>query len=384
MLCLRTRYFTSFCQRMLLYEVTTFLKHRRSWNWGCRRHKSWICCTWGRHLRNDRGKQNCRSLVVADHERKSQTSKQEDTVSMWSNLHHFLKKWQQYLTLQKVLVIMTVHPVYLFEDKTIWRLYKTMLCFAFAALHIALLPNHWRSFPIKSYQVISWTRTGGSPCQMRRFGQVITTTTGPNLNDQGYQRRTKEEPSKDQEMKSKISGQHTVSTIPLKPISPYVLMNVLMADSKLQQNMISRSGPGRNLPNGEWHCEPCMSYQFPARCILSISEYLFSLPNISMANQKLQNRHFGKVSRTNTKLAKSMKKHVPSSRCWSKYGLIFFPSSEEHWRNSKFPSEIRICKIPSLRPWTQGCDVLMIPSIASSETCLKLRWSLVNIIKIND
>lgn len=298
MLCLRTRYFTSFCQRMLLYEVTTFLKHRRSWNWGCRRHKSWICCTWGRHLRNDRGKQNCRSLVVADHERKSQTSKQEDTVSMWSNLHHFLKKWQQYLTLQKVLVIMTVHPVYLFEDKTIWRLYKTMLCFAFAALHIALLPNHWRSFPIKSYQVISWTRTGGSPCQMRRFGQVITTTTGPNLNDQGYQRRTKEEPSKDQEMKSKISGQHTVSTIPLKPISPYVLMNVLMADSKLQQNMISRSGPGRNLPNGEWHCEPCMSYQLPARCILSISEYLFSLPNISMANQKLQNRRWAERTRS--------------------------------------------------------------------------------------
>lgn len=151
MLCLRTPCFTSFCQRILLYEVTTFLKpFWRSWNWGCRRHKSWICCTWGRHLRNDRGKQNCRSFV-ADHKRKSQTSKQEDTVSMWSNLHHFLKKWQQqqYLTLQKVLVIMTVHPVYLFQDKPIWRLYK--MCFAFAALHIALLPNPWRSFLIKSY-----------------------------------------------------------------------------------------------------------------------------------------------------------------------------------------------------------------------------------------
>lgn len=101
---------------------------------------------------------------------------------------------------------------------------------------------------------------------------------------------SKEEPSKNQEMKSMWSAQSAQSHWnPSVLMSSYVLMNVLMAHSKLKQNMSSRSGPGRNLPNGEWHCEPCMSCsdQLPARCILSISEYLFSLPTMSMANQEL-------------------------------------------------------------------------------------------------
>ena len=338
MLCLRTRYFTSFCQRMLLYEGTTFSKPLwRSWNWGCRRHKSWICCTWGRHLRNDRGKQNCRSFVVADHERKSQTGKQEDTVSMWSNLHHCLKKWQQYLTLQKVLVIMTVHPVYLFEDKTIWRLYKTMLCFAFAALHIALLPNHWRSFPIKSYQVISWTRTGGSPC---KWGDLAKSSPPPPAQT-WMTKDTNEELRKNQARTKRWNQRSVVSTQSAHSRwNPSVLMSSWMSSWPIQssnktwfrgqdQDVICQMANG--IVSLAWVISSLLGVFW---VFLSI---YFSLPNISMANQKLQNRHFGKVSRTNTKLAKSMKKHVPSSRCWSKYGLIFFPSSEEHWRKCQVP-----------------------------------------------
>ena len=77
----------------------------------------------------------------------------------------------------------------------------------------------------------------------------------------------------------------------------------------------------------------------------------FSLPT-SMANQKSrlseQNRHFVKVSKTNTKLAKSIKKRLCSDFFYliemclllaagQSTALSFcFPSSEEHAVNAKF------------------------------------------------
>lgn len=212
MLCLRTRYFTSFCQRMLLYEVTTFLKHRRSWNWGCRRHKSWICCTWGRHLRNDRGKQNCRSLVVADHERKSQTSKQEDTVSMWS--------WLCILC-----ICLRTKP---FED-------FTRLC---CALHLQLCTLHccriigdlFRSSPIKSYH------ERGPAGRLAKWGDLAKSSPPPPAQT-WMTKDTNEELRKNQARTKRWNQRSVVSTQSAQSRwNPSVLMSSWMSSWPIQSS----------------------------------------------------------------------------------------------------------------------------------------------------
>ena len=156
---------------------------------------------------------------------------------------------------------------------------------------------------------------------------------------------SKEEPSKNQEMKSMWSAQSAQSHW-----NPSVLMSSWMSSWPIQSsNKTWFRGQDQDvicqMANGIVSLAWVISSSAPRSVY---SEYFWvkkiSLPTMSMANRRLsrQNRHFGKVSKTNMKLAKFMKKHLCSDSFHVIYMCLllaagqstassfFFPSSEEH------------------------------------------------------